>query len=125
MNLNKFWGIILVAFLQFILGTILILGVSSFLSQQILEIIADNAYIHALFLAIFFVISFSTILFIWRKNTTNKTILAKKFFLVYFVFYIFNPIFTGEFSSILVAFLFPFLALFLTQLVVIERPPTT
>ena len=122
MNLDKFWGIIGVAVLVIIAGILLTLGITLPLSAPMQELIVDNPYIHSAVLTLTFVVSFSVVLYFFRKNTTNKKSLAKKFALLFFVFY--GPSVFVDYqglTTLFVAILFPVLAYFLTTLIVVER----
>jgi membrane protease YdiL (CAAX protease family) len=122
MNLDKFWSILGVAILVIILGILLTLGITLPLSASTQELIADNSYINTAILVLTFVVSFSVVLYFFRKNTTNKKSLAKKFSLLFFVFYGLNVFADYQgLTTLFVAILFPVLAYLLTSLIVVER----
>jgi amino acid permease len=118
MNLNTVWGIVGIAILQFILGTVLLVGTTLLLPQTLSNAIANNTVLHTLFLSVFFAISFSIVIFVFRRKVTDKSSLAKRFFLLYFVLYIFSPLLNHDPTSVLVAIVFPSIAFFLARLIV-------
>lgn len=120
MNLDKVWGVLLVCFLQFILGLASLLATISLLPQSMVDVVTNNVYVHTLLLTLYFVISFSLSIFIWRKNSTNKVMVARNFGIIYFLSYILNPIFNHDLTALFVAVLFPILAYLLTRLIVVE-----
>lgn len=125
MNLDRFWGIIGVGILTIILGIGITLGVTLPLSLSTQTLVADNAYIHTAVIIFAFVVSFPVALFFFRKNTTNKKSLAKKFALLFLVFYGLNVLFDyQDLTTLFVAILFPTLAYFLTLMIAVDKNTT-
>jgi hypothetical protein len=115
MNLNKFWGIVGATLLSDICTIAIGTAAVFLLPTSVLDLIFVNEFISILFYTGIFFLPFSLFVYAFRKGVINKNIVARNFVILFLVFYLPNIFLQHTLTAVLLAFVFPIGAFFVSK----------